>query len=182
MRFAGKKGCLAWRERLAVVPSADAGASVSRVDVSRSPGIWLAAAGVAAVLVASAVALPGAALAESDRLVATSRFSGATVGFDLGGSYRNVTLTVTGPNGFSVSASSERTAPVINLRKFGDVEDGRYSYQLSAATTKRMKPRSQLDNGRGDTGEDMAYAGVSASGSFLIKDGAIYQPPEREER
>ena len=123
-----------------------------------------------------------AAWAQSDELVATSRFSGATVGFDLGGDYRKVTLSISGPNGFSVSAQSERTAPVINLRKFGKVEDGRYSYQLTAATSKRIAVRTQLDNGRGDSAKNELYAGVGTSGSFLVKDGVIYQPVEEEER
>ncbi|MEI2384546.1 hypothetical protein [Breoghania sp. JC706] len=134
-----------------------------------------------AVVMAGSV-WPGATWAQSDELVATSRFSAATVGFDLGGDYRKVTLTISGPNGFSVSAQSERTAPVINLRKFGKVEDGRYSYQLTAATSKRIAVRSQLDNGRGDSAKNELYAGVGTSGSFLVKDGVIYQPVEEEER
>ncbi|WP_300473556.1 hypothetical protein [Breoghania sp.] len=124
-------------------------------------------------MLATGIFLTGAALAGGDELVATNRFSEATVGFDLGGDYRNVTLTITEPNGFTVMARSKRTAPVINLRKFGKVEDGRCkvedgrcSYQLSAVTSKRIAVRTELDNGRGDSAKNEQYAGVSASGSL----------------
>lgn len=146
-------------------------------------GRMSALAGALGLAGALAVAsMQPAIAAEGDQLSAVNRFSGATVGFDLTGSYRNVTLTVVGPNGFAVTAHSDRTAPVINLNKFGKVEDGMYKYSLTAATTKRVPVRSQLDNGRGDAEKNERFAGVSTSGSFLIKDGAIFQPKEMEER
>lgn len=136
----------------------------------------------AVAIVAATIGLSGAANAANEDLKATNRFSDATIGFDLGGNYSHVTLSISGPNGFYVSAQSERTAPVVNLRKFGKVEDGRYSYTLSAATTTRVETRSTLDNGRGDKDKGPQFAGVTTSGSFVVKDGTIYQPRAEEER
>ncbi|PTW55736.1 hypothetical protein C8N35_11261 [Breoghania corrubedonensis] len=174
--------CGSFADLILEVRQGDAGAISRCRKVSGAPRRSSFVPVLAALVIAVVGSWSGAALAESDDLIATNRFSGATVGFDLGGDYRNVTLTITGPNGFSVSARSERTAPVINLRKFGEVEDGRYNYQLTAATSKRIVVHASLDNGRGDAARTERYAGVAASGSFLVKGGVIFQPTEQEER
>ncbi|WP_321341968.1 hypothetical protein [Breoghania sp.] len=122
------------------------------------------------------------ALAGNGDLVATRRFADATVGFDLGGNYRNLTLSISGPNGFHVSARSERTAPVINLRKFGKVEDGQYNFQLTGATSKRIETRSSLNDGRGEDARRDMFEGAGLGGSFVVKNGVIEQVRDEEER
>ena len=125
--------------------------------------------------------LSGACLA--DDLKATERFSGSAVAFDLQGSYSNATLTVSGPNRFHASASAKSGAPSIDLRRVGAVDDGQYTYQLAAATDEKATVRTTLDNGRSGAGASAApLKGVTASGTFQVKGGAIVKrdPAARE--
>jgi hypothetical protein len=113
----------------------------------------------------------GACLA--DDLKAEQKFSDTTVGFDLAGQYSNLTLTIAGPNDFHASAFSNSGAPTIDLSRFGAVEDGTYTYQLTAATPERMKSRTRLDDGREAHAARESQKGVAMSGAFRVKDGAI---------
>ena len=138
----------------------------------------LAAFGLAACL---GLGLSGASLA--DDLKATARFSGTALAFDLQGSYSNVTLTVSGPNRFHLSASEKSGAPTIDLRHAGPVDDGQYTYQLTAATDEKARVRTALDNGReGAAARAEPRKAASASGTFRIKDGVIVKrdPDARE--
>ena len=123
--------------------------------------------GLAAILSAGL-----ASVGLADDLRTTERFDKTIVGFEVGGPYRNVTLTITGPNDFDASAFSARGAPSIDLRRFGAVEDGTYAYQLSAASDERATVRSKLDNGRAP-GAAAPLKSISASGTFSVKGGVI---------
>jgi len=127
----------------------------------------------AAVIVTAAglaLGLAGAALA--DDLKADARFSETGVGFDLKGTYSDVTLTVVGPNDFHASAHAKSGAPTLDLRRFGSVEDGTYTYQLTAASDEKVKVRTRLDDGREARGAE-PLKGVATSGTFHVKDGVI---------
>src|SRR5687767_6503179 len=97
--------------------------------------------GLAACL---AVALSCACAAQD--LKATERLAGTQIGFDPGASYSNYTLSVTGPNGFHASASSNTGTPAVDLRRFGRFDDGNYNYNLTASTDEKVPVRSALDN------------------------------------
>jgi hypothetical protein len=128
-----------------------------------------AAFGLAAGL---AFGLSGACLA--DDLSASEQFAGTTVGFELkGGPFSHVTLSISGPNDFHASAFSRRGAPSLNLRSFGAVEDGRYTYQLTAATDEKLKIRTTLDDGRDPRTAAEPLKGVSTSGTFNVRGGEI---------
>jgi hypothetical protein len=128
-----------------------------------------AALGLSACL---AFALSGNCVA--DDLSASEQFTGTTVGFELkGGPFSNVTLSISGPDNFHASASARRGAPTIDLRGFGAVEDGRYTYQLTAATAEKEKIRTRLDNGREARADIEALKGVSTSGTFNVQRGVI---------
>ena len=116
-------------------------------------------------------------------LKATQRLSETQIGFDLGGSYGNYTLTVTGPNGFHASASSKTGTPSIDLRRFGAFDDGIYNYQLTASTDEKVVVRTALDNGRGGSPTNTMLKSVAMSGQFEVKGGTIvkYDPNAREE-
>jgi hypothetical protein len=125
------------------------------------------ALGLAAIV---ALSLPTACLA--DDLKANERFNDMTLDFEITGPYRNATLSVAGPGDFHTSVSAERGAPSIDLRKFGPLADGTYTYQLDAATDQKLQAKTRLDNGRkGSQPEPMV--GASMSGTFNVKDGAI---------
>jgi len=121
-----------------------------------------------------ALYLPHAGLAED--LSAEQRFTGSSVGFDLKGDYSNVTLTISGPNGFHASAFAKSGTPSIDLRQSGATQDGTYTYHLTAATNEKIQARTQLDNGRDPQATAQRVKGVSTSGTLHIKNGLIVKP------
>jgi hypothetical protein len=116
-------------------------------------------------------------------LKATQKFTETEVGFDIGGPYSNLTLTVSGPNGLHASAHSRTGSPLIDLRKLGTIDDGDYLYQLTAATDETIPVRTALNNGRDGGPTTKMLKSVSTSGQFQVKSGAIvkYDPSVREE-
>ncbi len=122
------------------------------------------------VAAAAVFGLAGACLAEN--LAATERFSGTVASFDFKGQYSNATLTVSGPNGFAASAAAKSGAPSLDLSRQGSPADGLYNYHLVAATTRRVKLRSTLDNGRERPSAERQVT-ASASGTFRVKGGVI---------
>jgi hypothetical protein len=136
------------------------------------PGLFCLAAGLA-------IGLPHASLA--DDLMAAVKASKTNLGFDLKGDYSNLTLSLSGPDDFSLSASAKRGAPSIDLARIGDLPDGAYSYELTAATAVAARSLSKLDDGR-DPDPDVApretMQSVTMSGTFTVMDGAIVLPSE----
>jgi hypothetical protein len=131
----------------------------------------MTALGLAACLAAG---LTGACWAQD--LKATQRLSETQLGFDLGGSYGNYTLSIVGPSGFHASAASKTGTPAIDLRRFGKYDDGAYSYQLTASSDEKVPVRTPLDNGRAGGPTDSTLKGVATSGQFLVKGGTIVKP------
>jgi hypothetical protein len=127
-----------------------------------------------------AVGISGACLAQG--LNATQKFTDTEIGFELAGPYSNVTLTVSGPNGMTASASARSGSPLVDLRKLGTLGDGDYLYQLTAATDEKIPVRSGLDNGRDRGAATSVLKGVSTSGHFQVKGGMIvkHDPSARE--
>jgi hypothetical protein len=123
--------------------------------------------------IAAALALAFASAGLADDLKAEQKSGDTTIGFDLKGDYSNVTLSVVGPGGFHASAFSRSGAPSIDLRRHGAVEDGTYTYQLTAATGEKVKVRTRSDDGRASGMAREPYKGVAMSGTFQVKDGAI---------
>jgi hypothetical protein len=128
--------------------------------------------------VATCLALGLSSVCMADDLRADRKFSGTIVGFVLRDSYSNFTLTVSGPNEFHTSAFSRTEAPSIDLGRSPitrmpiPLEDGTYTYQLTAATDEKVRIRTPLDNGRAErTTEHLR--GVSTSGTFNVQRGVI---------
>jgi hypothetical protein len=134
-----------------------------------------AAIGLAAGL---AFALPGAVRASD--IAADKRFTDTSVGFDLKGTYSNVTLTISGPRDFHASAFARAGAPVIDLRRYGELEDGLYTYQLTAATAERARTRTRLDDGRAASAPIEPLQSAALSGTFRVQNGAIVKPDGKE--
>lgn len=119
----------------------------------------------------------------ADDLKATQKFTETQIGFELGATYSNYTLTIAGPNGIHASAASKTSAPSIDLRQIGPLDDGTYNYQLIASTNEKAPVRNRLDNGRGGGPDDSTFKSVSLNGVFQVKGGAIvkFDPNAREE-
>jgi hypothetical protein len=116
-------------------------------------------------------------------LNATQKFTDTEIGFDITGPFSNLTLTISGPNGLSASATSRTGSPLIDLRKLGTIDDGEYIYQLTAATDEKIPVRTALDNGRDGGPTTSMLKSVSTSGQFQVKAGAIVKvdPSARED-
>lgn len=118
------------------------------------------------------VGLSGTCLAED--LKAEAKFADTALGFEVKGDYSNLTLTVAGPHRFHASASARSGGLEMDLRRFGPIEDGVYTYHLTGATREPEKIRTRHDNGRAAGAEPRR--GASTSGTFLVKDGTIVKP------
>lgn len=144
---------------------------MKRAVVGLSVALFMGTSGVMAV--------SGSGMAQS--MNAVKRFSDATVGFNMQGSYSNYTLTITGPNGFNATVMSKKSAPTLNLRKLGIIDDGIYRYNLTAASSKAKPVRTPGNSGRGGGEKTAMMAGVSDSGLFVVKGGKIVQEADISE-
>src|SRR5215207_7861379 len=81
-------------------------------------------------------------------LKVTQKLTDTQIGFNLDGTYSNYSLTISGPNGFHAIAASRTDVPSIDLRLYGEYDDGVYHYQLIAASGETVPVRTALDNGR----------------------------------
>jgi hypothetical protein len=100
---------------------------------------------------------------------------GSAVGISLPGA-ANATLTITGPDGFYRQTFSRSGSVALQLGAAGRLPDGIYNYEVTAATGQKVPNRNTLDNGRGQE-PAMVAVGVTRSGTFLVKNGAIVQTP-----
>jgi hypothetical protein len=117
-----------------------------------------------------ALSLFSPAIAET--LAAQPSFSGTVVGFVALKSYSNGTLTVVGPNGFVAGATKKGGLPSLDL---GTVADGRYTYELDAATALLDTSAIPQNNGRPNTGIKPRRS-AALSGTFLVRGGSIFVP------
>jgi len=134
-----------------------------------------AAIGLAAGL---ALSLPSAIHAND--IAADQRFTNTSIGFELRGTYSNITLTIAGPRDFHASASARAGSPSIDLRRYGPLEDGVYSYQLTAAMAERVKTRTRLNDGRDAGAPIEPLQSAALSGTFRVQNGAIVKPDDRQ--
>ena len=87
----------------------------------------------------------------------------------------NFTLRVVGPNGYIAEVFSRRSAPSLRLTDYGDLADGEYAYEFTAATQERRQwavRRQSSDNGRSGNAQP-GFVGTQQSGSFRVLDGRI---------
>lgn len=128
---------------------------------------------------APAILLTAPVLAQSAdvaRVEIQEEFAGSRLSFDSVSGLSNYTLRVSGPNGYFGQVYSDRTAPSFRLADHGDVEDGLYTYEITAATSVYApRPASEmgLDNGR--SAEARPRVGTSRSGSFRVVNGQILE-------
>jgi hypothetical protein len=128
------------------------------------------------------VAIGICTVCSADDMVLGQKAAGAKIAFLLKDNYSNATLTVTGPHGFHAQTSAKGGALALDLRQFGSVDDGTFTYQLTAAADEKTKVRTTLDNGR-DTREPTEIPkSATMSGTFRIVRGEIVIPDTSKPR
>lgn len=122
---------------------------------------------------------------EKPQPVANVYFDNTSIAFELRGNYRRATVNVTGPRFFKATTYLEKGNPKINLKQFGELDDGLYRYQILVATDEVIKLRKNRENnGRADLGtlRNEITKTKSQSGIIRIKDGIIIPPKNEVER
>ncbi len=127
----------------------------------------------AAVCLAAALAAWSSVPSFANELAVVERLSGSSAAFALDGAYANITLTVSGPDGFHARRFVKRGSGVaMDLSRLGPLSDGTYTYQLTAATGQKARIATPANDGRARRAS-AALRGIAASGSFLVKGGAV---------
>ncbi|RKQ94142.1 hypothetical protein [Maricaulis maris] len=127
---------------------------------------------------AFAVPVGGAAaqgLSAASDVGLSARFAGSRIYFDADPTYFNITVSVSGPDGYHGQVFSERRAPSFRLADFGEVADGVYRFEVTAATQAfaRQAVREPSGyNGRDSTAQ-RPREGVSFSGNFRVENGQV---------
>lgn len=136
-----------------------------------------AAFGLAALLAAGICSPCGA-----EDLKATQKFTGTQIAFETGAPYTNYTLTITGPYGVHAIVSTKSGAPTFDLRQLSALDDGAYTYNLTASSPDKVPQRLGLDNGRPGGPDEPMLRSVSVNGRFDVKGGTIvkYDPNAAE--
>jgi hypothetical protein len=141
----------------------------------------IAAFGLSVGLVAG---IPATGLANDD-IIAGRQVAGTKFAFLLKDTYSNVTVTVSGPGDFFAQASAKSGAIALDLREFGALDDGIFNYQITAASSEKIKVNSTLDNGR-DRQPTEVLRSASTSGTFRVVRGTIVMPtdakPQRKDQ
>lgn len=125
-----------------------------------------------AFLSALAIAIAGfSGAAQASEVI--ERITSGSISFGGGVGMYNGTMTVAGPDDYYDQFMNENGLPTFTLQEAGKLEDGVYSYTLTAATAERQKIKRAQNNGRGDAAQDTMAVPFSTSGMFLIKNGVI---------
>jgi hypothetical protein len=91
----------------------------------------------------------------------------------------NASLTVAAPNGKITQIFAKTGTPVFELS--GEVQDGIYRYELTAATEEKVEIVNAIDSGReGEQPAEMAKP-FYTTGHFVVSRGVIITPEEIEE-
>jgi len=110
----------------------------------------------------------------STSAIADSPFiNGGSVSMKSDSNLKNVTLTVSGPNGYQQTSRSTDGSPAVVLSDNGGaMADGIYTWQMTGHTGKRIvTAKNRMNNGRGDAQRAYSFESVSESGTFTIKNG-----------
>lgn len=133
-----------------------------------------------AVMLASTVAAQAASTANDDGL--SYRFSGTRIFFDANSDLFNFSVRVTGPNEYVGQVFSQRRPPSFRLGDHGDIADGVYQFEISAASRQSRRQVSAAmmrSNGR-DNSNQQAFDGTQTAGSFRVVNGQILVMDETE--
>lgn len=123
-------------------------------------------AGASLALLASP-AFAGDALVSAGTLSVQSSVSSAS----------NMTLSVSGPDGFSAQKQSSFGAPSVSLSDYSGMADGTYTWQLTGAMTERVRnPKAGFNNGRAELDPEFVNKTFTETGSFRVIGGVAQMP------
>jgi hypothetical protein len=111
--------------------------------------------------------------AKNDNSVIKEQFGGTQLSFAFNGSSTNSTLTVSGPDGFNMSRSSNAGVPSLDLNRSGSLKDGLYNYEITTNTGPLVLIQDKINNGRGENNSHYVRKGVTKSGHFWVANGQI---------
>jgi len=121
----------------------------------------------------AATALIGVALAGVSH-AADPFISGSQISAKSEAGATNMTLTVSGPNGYHSQAFSKFGAPSLSMAEGGTLADGQYTWETRAASNRMIEsPKRGFNNGRGDNERAFVNESVVESGTFRVVNGAI---------
>ncbi len=138
---------------------------------------------VFAGMIAVCISGPSWAITDADeaKLKGFGTLVGSEVSFSLSGAYSRATLTITGPDGFFIRAYSKTGNPSIDLIQAKADVDGLYVYEITASSGETITIRNPQNNGRGGLDPRTTTRGISASGTFVVKDGLIVDTSQEKE-
>ena len=115
-----------------------------------------------------------------------AQFSDSTMWFEveeMPKQLENVMLTISGPREYLVQMRTRGDLPKLELRKFGKLFDGEYTWEITAATDEVVEVNSTVDaNGRDAKARGKRRLFVAQSGAFRVRDGEVQQYSDKEER
>jgi len=100
---------------------------------------------------------------------------GLTLAFepiDWPGGIDGVSLNVDGPGEFAAMIESGNEVPQMNLKDFGEIKDGVYSYEVRGFNGDRVETKNEINNGR-DKPTVMEFGTFSLSGNIYVLKGEI---------
>ena len=125
-----------------------------------------------------------------DKKIASESFSNDTIAFNYKGNFSKATISIAGPNGFSIKSFKENGDPIVNLSNARQnnssndelssssnetlaLTDGLYKYEISAATGETLEISDTLNNGRGESAKTTMNVSETQSGHFRVENGSI---------
>tara|TARA_R110002049_G_scaffold44333_3_gene129874 strand:+ start:121195 stop:121653 length:459 start_codon:yes stop_codon:yes gene_type:complete len=92
----------------------------------------------------------------------------------------NASMIIASPDGKVTTIIADSGTPVFQLEG-GEVQDGIYRYELTAATKETVKIVNPIDNGRGDAQKDSQAMPYFLNGHFTVSRGVIVTPEDIKE-
>ncbi|WP_416878790.1 hypothetical protein [Litorimonas sp.] len=94
----------------------------------------------------------------------------------------NMTIVVSGPDGYYTKEHAEYGSPFIALSKKGNLQDGLYKWEMTGSTNERVRANPMgLNNGRGDRQPEFINKSTTESGTFQVLNGSIVAPDSIQE-
>jgi len=126
-----------------------------------------------ACLIGTLLLGPTAALAASP----VEQHNSNAVWFENWTGLRNATLVVSAPDGTLSTIEAATGTPVFQLSG-GEILDGIYRFELSAASDEQVKILNPQNNGRGEAQSDSMAKPFYMNGHFTVSRGVIITPEE----
>lgn len=140
--------------------------------------------------VVALVLVPGSALAGELRdgeIRAREVIRGTQVTFEVQGWPKEaggVMLSIEGPGDYAGKDEFGGSVPAFDLKKYGDLMDGDYYYEISGSTGEKIKVKKLIDDGRGKDPSEYTMATFSLAGKLVVvrRQIVIFEQPEEKER